>query len=165
MQCKKIVNLKTQPTSHFQTSWLTIQTFLPTFHTMVWRLKERIPGILKLLFTVNKIGCYVPLIIVKILQYVKIKKNWNHPFCLSKYTIWAMLTYQRIRNMMIVPIPIFHSTMLLTKLIRLLDKVILTEIYLRPTKNEGVQAPTNQYQIKFQEEKITPRKQEIQECK
>ena len=56
-----------------------ISPFLPTFHIMAWWLKKGRELIPNPLLLVDKIECFVLLIIVKILRHVKIQ-NWNHPF-------------------------------------------------------------------------------------
>ena len=55
--------------------------FQPTFHIMVWQLKEGRAVILKLLLLIDDIGCFVLLIFVKMLLFLDLQ-NWSRPFYL-----------------------------------------------------------------------------------
>ena len=91
--------------------------FQPTFHIMIWWLKEGRAIILKLLLLVDKIGCFVLTIFAKIFFFVELQ-NWSRPFYLSMDSTWITITCRQIQDMIIIPVLISHFTMLLTKLIQ-----------------------------------------------
>ena len=72
----------------------TNQTW-PTFHIMVWRLKLEKTERLKLNIHVDKIKCFMLLIIIKILLF-GILQEWNYLFYLLMNQTYVMVTYSLI---------------------------------------------------------------------
>ena len=75
----------------------------PTFHIMLWRLREGRTEKLKLYLLVDRIECFVLLILVKILLFVGLQEC-NCLFYLLTNQTYIMINYSWIQNKMIVSV-------------------------------------------------------------
>ena len=106
----------------------------PTFHILVWRLREGTAVKIKLFLLVYVIKCFVLLTFVKMLLFVDLQK-WSHRFFLLMNQICVMITYWEILNTLNFFINCCcHCVLNQVHLyINLLDNMILTKIVLQPT--------------------------------
>ena len=107
----------------------------PTFHILVWRLRERQMAKLKFLIVVGKFEWFVVLIYVKILLFVDLQK-WNLILSFDESNVCndSILRDPEYIDRFCINFPYYCVLNQVDLDTNLLDNVILTKIVLRPTK-------------------------------
>ena len=114
----------------------------PTLHMTDWKSKEEKD--IHLLPLIDKLRCSALTFIVKMILFADLQDS-SRLYYISTNLIWTKIIYQPNQHIVIILFLIFRFPNYVDSTTNLLDKVVLTEVVMQPTENQGVWAYTNWY--------------------